>query len=262
MPIMNPILRYAIYPFARVVELTRPKKKDPEKKSESKKEDKKVSKNVDAEALKIIAAAENDNDSVLVHASGLDVILRGHEYKIRITKPAHGARESELQTSLKRNRNLLDKSVTQLQDLYRGNVKKNKDHNQLVEDIQKGVIKPENDKMKAAFAKVTDKGTVKLDAWDETYLRLGTQNALVARANIDLLIPLINMRGGEAEYKGMESWPIYEHINKMRDNAANLAREELIPPPEPPKTDAWTIQEFITAAIIIIIITLMLWAFM
>ena len=261
MPQMNPILRYAIYPFARVVELTRPKKEAPkgESKKEAPKEEKKQEKSKDDDALKKLI--ESRSDEVIVNASGLELTLRGHNYKVRLTKPAHGAQLAELSNALKRNRTLLETSTNDLLRLHQGNIKKNKEHNQMVEDIQKGVIKPENDKMKAAFAGILEKGKIPLDTWDEKFLRPGIQNALVARANIDLLIPLINMRGGDAEYKGLEALPIDEHINGLRDNAAKQAAAELIPPPEPPKTDAWTIQEFLTAAIIVIIITLLLIAF-
>ncbi|KAG1648290.1 Bis(5'-nucleosyl)-tetraphosphatase, symmetrical [Nymphon striatum] len=49
-----------------------------------------------------------------------------------------------------------------------------------------------------------------------------TQNALVARANIDLLIPLINVKGGIASYKGkLEGLPIEKHIEKLRNKAAS-----------------------------------------
>ena len=54
-----------------------------------------------------------------------------------------------------------------------------------------------------------------------------TQNALVARANIDLLIPLINVKGGVATYNGkLEGMPIEKHIEKLRDKAAKDVKEE------------------------------------
>lgn len=258
MPLMNTIIRYVTYPFTRVVELTRPKKEAP--KGESKKEDpkKKEDKGIDEAAIKKLLEAQRDE--VIVNASGLEVVLRGHDYKVRLTKPAHGAQLAELSNALKRNRDLLDKSTDDLYRLHCGNIDKNKEHNQMIEAIAKGLIKPENDKMKAAFAGLLEQGKVPLDTWNENFLRPGIQNALVARANIDLLIPLINMRGGDAEYKGLEAHPIDNHINGLRDNAAKQATA-LIPPPEPPKTDEWTIQEFLIAAVVVIIITLLLRAF-
>lgn len=47
-----------------------------------------------------------------------------------------------------------------------------------------------------------------------------TRNALVARANIDMLIPLINIKGGEAAYINKnEALHIEQHIEKLRDEA-------------------------------------------
>jgi hypothetical protein len=211
---------------------------------------------INEETIKKMLEAEKNE--VLVNASGLEVTLRGHDYKVRLTKPAHDAEPQKLQTALTRNRALLEKSTEDLYNLHCGNIEKNKQHNQMVDSIEKGKIKPENAKMKAAFEKILKTGKIDLDTWDEKYLRPGIQNALVARANIDLLIPLINIRGGEAEYKGLEALPINDHINILRDNAAKQAAEDKIPPPEPEKTDEWTIQEFLTAAVIVIIIALLL----
>lgn len=41
------------------------------------------------------------------------------------------------------------------------------------------------------------------------------QNALVARFNINILIPLINIRGGNEKFTKMESLPVKDHIEKM-----------------------------------------------
>ncbi|MCK5725918.1 MAG: hypothetical protein KAH22_03705 [Thiotrichaceae bacterium] len=41
------------------------------------------------------------------------------------------------------------------------------------------------------------------------------QNALLARLNINILIPLINMKGGSASYTKLESFPVDDHIQKM-----------------------------------------------
>ncbi len=291
MPIMRSLIRIAAkaarYPFTRVARKTKLKKGGEKKAVTAKKinkeeelaaeeaNKKEVNRNeaktdnaskggedesIDEETLKQMLAAA-PRDEVLVNASGLEVVLRGHEYKVRLTKPANGAKVLELQTALTRNRDLLEKSTENLYRLHCGNIAKNKEHNAFVEAIEKGNVKPENDKMKEAFAKLVEMGKVDLNAWDEKFLRPGIQNALVARANIDLLIPLINMRGGEAEYKGLEALPINDHINILRDNAAKQAAEDEIPPPEPEKTDEWTIQEFLTAAVIVIIIALLLRAF-
>lgn len=58
-------------------------------------------------------------------------------------------------------------------------------------------------------------------------LRSPTRNALLARANIDLLIPLINIKGGEASYKGKEALLIEKHIEKLRDDAAKKVDKQI-----------------------------------
>jgi len=54
-----------------------------------------------------------------------------------------------------------------------------------------------------------------------------TRNALLARANIDLLIPLINIKGGEASYQGKEALLIEKHIEKLRDDAAKKVTKQI-----------------------------------
>ena len=54
-----------------------------------------------------------------------------------------------------------------------------------------------------------------------------TRNALLARANIDLLIPLINIKGGEASYRGKETISIEKHIEKLRDDAAKKVKKQI-----------------------------------
>lgn len=49
------------------------------------------------------------------------------------------------------------------------------------------------------------------------------QNALTARFNINVLIPLINMKGGEAKFNKLESWPVKKHIEKMMVGADKKA---------------------------------------
>jgi len=48
-----------------------------------------------------------------------------------------------------------------------------------------------------------------------------TRNALIARANIDMLIPLINIKGGVASYISKEEGlDVVKHVEKLRDDAA------------------------------------------
>lgn len=59
-----------------------------------------------------------------------------------------------------------------------------------------------------------------------------TRNALVARANIDMLIPLINIKGGEAAYINKnEALQIEEHIEKLRDEAGEIIGDFAKPSP-------------------------------
>ncbi len=54
-----------------------------------------------------------------------------------------------------------------------------------------------------------------------------TRNALLARANIDLLVPLINMKGGDARFEGKEALLIEKHIEKLRDDAAKKVNKQI-----------------------------------
>ena len=54
-----------------------------------------------------------------------------------------------------------------------------------------------------------------------------TRNALLARANIDLLVPLINMKGGEAKFEGKEALLIEKHIEKLRADAEKKVKKQI-----------------------------------
>jgi len=48
------------------------------------------------------------------------------------------------------------------------------------------------------------------------------------RANIDILIPLINVKGGIAAYEGkLEGLPIEKHITKLREKVIANVKEEI-----------------------------------
>jgi len=116
--------------------------------------------------------------------------IKGDDYLVRVMKPAVGASLNELQLSLERNRQMLKDSYEAMHETCR-------------DDFFKRVEKKHVDYFSP------------------------TQNALVARANIDLLIPLINVKGGVAAYKGkLEGLPIDKHIEKLRNKAAEHVREE------------------------------------
>jgi len=123
-------------------------------------------------------------------AGSVKVNIKGEEYLVRVMKPANSASLNELQLSLTRNREMLKESYLAMHETCR-------------DDIFKRVEKKYVDYFSP------------------------TQNALVARANIDLLIPLINVKGGVAAYKGkLEGLPIEKHISKLRDKARENIEEE------------------------------------
>ena len=118
------------------------------------------------------------------------VNIKGDEYLVRVMKPSNSASLNELQISLKRNREMLKESSLAMRETCR-------------DDFFKRVEKKYIDYFSP------------------------TQNALVARANIDLLIPLINVKGGVAAYKGkLEGLTIEKHISKLRDKAVQSINEE------------------------------------
>lgn len=133
---------------------------------------------------------EHYSDTQNIPAGSVKVNIKGDEYLVRVMKPANSASLNELQVSLKRNRDMLAESYLAMHETCR-------------DDLFKRVEKKHVDYFSP------------------------TQNALVARANIDLLIPLINVKGGVASYKGkLEGLPLEKHIAKLRDKAMKKVREE------------------------------------
>ena len=123
-------------------------------------------------------------------AGSYKLTIKGDEYLVRVMKPSNTASLNELQLSLQRNREMLKESYDAMHETCRD------DYFKRIEKKYVDYFSP-------------------------------TQNALVARANIDLLIPLINVKGGIAAYKGkLEGLPIEKHIVKLRDKAAKHVREE------------------------------------
>jgi hypothetical protein len=130
------------------------------------------------------------NDDYSAALDSFKLKIKGDEYSVRVMKPATGVSVNELQQSLVRNREMLTESYQAMLEACR-------------DDVLKRVEKK------------------KVDYFSPT------QNALVARANIDLLIPLINVKGGVAAYQGKkEGLPIEKHIEKLRVSAAKKIREE------------------------------------
>jgi hypothetical protein len=272
MPIMNTIaktlINTATAPFSYLGGFFNPKKSAPPS-GEKEEEDKKESEGGSGDAAQDALAAAIGNEKNYVEYNEHDVEVffadRNAHYQVRLVSRAIKDAEvhiNELYTSLKRNRALMTQSGDDLYRYHCANINVNKAFNAKLDMIEKGELKAENDKEQAAFDEMKEEGKREYNQWNEKFIRPGIQNALLARANIETLIPLINMRGGEAEFKGMEAHPIDVHIESIRGAAAGMASADLAPPPEPePETDEWTMQEFLTAAIIVVIIALVLKTF-
>ena len=154
-------------------------------------------------------------DTYNTPAGSLKFVIRDTEYLVRIMRPSGSASLHELQKSLQRNRDMLDESFV--------------------------------DMVKASRKEIIEKkgGVDHISP---------TQNALVARANIDLLIPLINMRGGIASYKGkQEAMPIEKHIEGLRKKAIKKVEAEI---------SSTRLGSFIIIAVVLVIAGFFLWLFM
>ena len=154
-------------------------------------------------------------DSFNTPAGSLKFVIKSTEYLVRIMRPSGSASLHELQKSLQRNRDMLDESFAEM-----------------VKASRKEIIHK--------------KGGV-------DYLS-PTQNALVARANIDLLIPLINVRGGVASYKGkQEAMPIEKHVEGLRKKAVKKVEAEI---------SSTRLGSFIIISVVLVIAGFFLWLFM
>lgn len=131
-----------------------------------------------------------DFDSYSAPAGSIKLKISGDDYLVRVMRPSSSAPLHELQRSLQRNRDMINESYEAMHETCR-------------DDLFKRVEKKHVDYFSP------------------------TQNALVARANIDVLIPLINVKGGVAAYASkLEGMPIEKHIEKMRKKAIDNVREE------------------------------------
>ena len=130
-------------------------------------------------------------ESYTTPSGSIKFSIKGDDYLVRVMRPSAGASLHELQLSLKRNREMLKEAFDAMHETCR------KDFFNLVEKKHVDYFSP-------------------------------TQNALVARANIDVLIPLINVKGGVAAYSSkLEGMPIEKHIEKLRNKAAKDVKEEV-----------------------------------
>jgi len=148
--------------------------------------------------------------------SSLRIIIMDDEYLVRVMKPSRDSSISDLQLSLVRNRDMLKESYLAMNESCRDEQFKRKEKS-------------------------------KIDYFSPT------QNALVARANIDLLIPLINVNGGIAAYEGkLEGLPIEKHVTKLRQKAKNNVEEE---------ESKTRINGFFMIGIVLLLITIILFLF-
>ena len=180
----------------------------------------------EAEGKAVLAGKTN---ITVMHSNGtLKAYVRDTEYNLRVMKPAHGVGVSELKRSLERNREMVEQSLEKMIEIYR--------------DFR------------------LSKDPLKVESEDR--YRTATKNALVARANIDVLIPLINMRGGDAEYEGSgEGLPIEEHVEELRNYAEDIVDDELfVPVPEPDNSFQWA--SFFVVSLIVLIVVLVLKLFL
>lgn len=126
----------------------------------------------------------------ITQAGTLNLHVKGDDYTVRVMRPDAEATLNELQLSLTRNRQMLANSFVAMQESCRDDLFKRKEK-QYIDHLSP------------------------------------TQNALVARANIDMLIPLINIKGGIATYENKkEALPLEKHILKLRNKALEIANEE------------------------------------
>ncbi|MCK5813390.1 MAG: hypothetical protein KAH03_03990 [Cocleimonas sp.] len=265
---MNTILRTlvttAATPFSYTIGLLKPKKKEAPPKEE-KKEDNKDSGDEKKDLADTFIETEpsysifNEHDVEVNFTDRKDA-----SYEVRLRSKAirdADAHTNELNKFLRQNRELMQKAGN---DIYKGlhyDIQTNLNYNQKHDAIKKGDLKPEkdNDKEAAEFAQILEDGPRNYCELHEKFIRPAVQNAVLARANIDMLIPLIRMRGGHVEFEGMEANPIHEHINAIRNQYVKQACGELKPPEKPkPPTDEWTMEEYFTAAIVVVIIALAL----
>lgn len=171
------------------------------------------------------AVLEGKTNVTVMQSNGtLKAYVRGVEYNMRVMRPAHGVGVSELKRSLERNREMVDQSLEKMIEIYRAY------------RLSKDPLKVES----------------------EGDYRTATKNALVARANIDVLIPLINMRGGDAEYEGSgEGLPIEEHVEALRNTAEDIVDDELfVPVVEPDHSMPWA--SFCVVVLVVLLVVLFL----
>lgn len=261
--VLKTLVNTAATPFTYTMGLLKPQKKEAPK--EDKKEDDGGSSDEEKDLLAEALEKDKEKNYVTYNEHDIEVYFAERDafYQVRLSSKAikdADAHISELNKFLATNRDMLGKANEGVYRCLIADIKTNLMYNAKHDAIKKGELKPEkdNDKEKAEFAQILEDGPREYNEWHEKFIRPSTQNALLARANIDMLIPLIRMRGGKAEYEGLEAETIDVHIEFERNRAAKQASEELKPPKKEEKTDKWTMEEFFTVAVIVVIVALLL----
>jgi hypothetical protein len=119
----------------------------------------------------------------------IEVQGKEQEFQLQISPPAMMASAEELEIALKNNREILADSAKEM-----------------VENLKKDYFE-------------------QLPPWKLNYDG-PIQNALMARLNINVLIPLINIKGGHAKYTKQESWPVKKHIEWLQNKKGQKAALE------------------------------------
>ena len=172
---------------------------------------------------------EKPNVTVISANGSVKVYVRDVEYNLRLMKPAHGVGVSELKRSLERNREMMVQSFEKMLMICR-NFRANPDP---------------------------------LVIETEGAYRTATKNALVARANIDVLIPLINIRGGDAEYEGAgEGLPIEQHVEQLRTKAERMVSLEFMVEEDEEDDGEVNLQSVFIAGVIVVLVVMLLKVFL
>ncbi len=119
------------------------------------------------------------------------VNIHGKDYFVHITPPPPGLPVEELKKALDRNREILKQS-------------------------------------QEAFRKASEDQHIRYIPLARINYETPTQNAIMAHLHISILIPLINMRGGDASFDKPETLPAKTRIEFMRTTAEKSAQMAMV----------------------------------
>ncbi|MEZ5535111.1 MAG: hypothetical protein R3F02_05740 [Thiolinea sp.] len=117
------------------------------------------------------------------------VNIRGKDHYVHISPPPMGATLEDLEVALKKNREMIDISQAEMKQAFVDQVFLFKPPMQVNYDTP-------------------------------------TQNAIMAHLNINILIPLINIRGGTASFAKPETFHVKQRVEIMRNVAERMAHME------------------------------------